>query len=165
MTASHSPTLVIGVGNEYRGDDGAGIAVARLLRNQLPSQVRILEQSGEGTSLLDSWRAAASVVLVDAVQSGAAPGTIHRFDASQAPVPAGLFPCSTHAFGVAEAIEMARALHELPSRMVVYGIEGADFADGNGLSPAVQRAVAQVAAQVGRELRNSSDIERRQEAK
>ena len=152
MTTSPAPPLLIGVGNEYRGDDGVGIAVARLLRDRLPATVRILELSGEGTVLMDAWRGAESVIVVDAVQSGAAPGTIHRFDTRELPLPSGLFPCSTHSFGVAEAIEMARALHELPPRLIVYGIEGEDFGDGNGLTPSVQRAVDDVARQISNEL-------------
>ena len=159
MTNSPSSTVVIGVGNEYRGDDGAGITVARLLRERLKAQARVIEESGEGTALLDAWRGAATVILVDAVQSGAAPGTVHRFDASENPVPSGVFPCSTHAFGVAEAIEMARAFHELPPRLIVYGIEGENFANATGLSPTVERSVAQVADRVISELQTASTFE------
>ena len=158
MTASPSHTIVIGVGNEYRGDDGAGIAVARLLLLRVPADVRVIEQSGEGTSLLDAWHGATSVILVDAIQSGAEPGTIHCFDASENALPSGVFPCSTHAFGVAEAIEMARALRELPPHLIVYGIEGETFADAQGLSPAVQRAVAEVAKRIAGKIETASNF-------
>lgn len=159
MTNSPSSTVVIGVGNEFRGDDGAGIAAARLLREQLPAKTRVIEESGEGTSLLDAWRGATGVILVDAVQSGAAPGTVHRFDSSENPVPGGVFPCSTHTFGVAEAIEMARSLHELPRRLIVYGIEGENFADRASLSPAVEQAVARVVERVISELQTAPTFE------
>jgi hydrogenase maturation protease len=76
--------------------------------------------------------------------SGAAPGTIRRFDASAQPLPKDAFRCSTHAFGVARAIELSRALGELPRSLVVYGIEGKNFAAGVGLSPEVERAVGEV---------------------
>jgi len=158
MTIAPSPTIVIGVGNEYRGDDGAGIAVARLLLRRVPAEVCVIEESGEGTSLLDAWRGAPSVILVDAIQSGAAPGTIHCFNASQNPVPSKVFPCSTHAFGVAEAIEMARALHELPPHLIVYGIEGESFADVQRLSPTVQRAVAEVAKRIAGKIETASNF-------
>jgi len=75
------------------------------------------------------------------------PGTIHRFDAAT-PVPSGLFSYTTHQFSVAEAIELARSLQQLPLRLVVYGIEGADFAPGIGLSPAVEEAVKSLAAEI-----------------
>ena len=159
MTNSPSSTVVIGVGNEFRGDDGGGITVVRLLRELLPPEARVIEESGEGTSLLDAWRGATAVVLVDAVQSAAAPGTVYRFDASDNALPSGVFPCSTHAFGVAEAIEMARALHELPPRLIVYGIEGENFASVKGLSPAVEQAVAKVVERVISELRTASTFE------
>jgi hydrogenase maturation protease len=156
MTTSPLRTVVIGVGNEFRGDDGAGTVVARLLRKQLPAEILIIEESGEGTSLMDAWRGATSVILVDAVQSGAAPGTIHRFDVSAGPVPKGLLPCSTHAFGVAEAIELARALHELPPQVIVYGVEGGDFSNVDGLAGAVQRAAVEVVKRIVEELQTAS---------
>src|SRR5271157_5764524 len=135
----------IGVGNEYRGDDGAGVAVARRLPAQFPCGVTILEESGEGAALIQAWEGAAWVMLVDAVRSGAPPGTIQRLDARTAPVPAGFFHYSTHAFSVAEAVELARSLERLPPQLIVYGIEGENFDAGVGLSSAVRQAVETVA--------------------
>ena len=152
MTVPLPRTIVIGVGNEFRGDDGAGLAVARLLRAQLPPGIPVFEQSGEGTSLMDAWRNASHVLVIDAVHCGVSPGTIHRIDASTDRLPASLFPCSTHAFGVAEAIEMARALHELPPTVVLYGIEAATFEDVQKLSAEVARAVSLVSAQISNEV-------------
>ena len=140
--------LIIGVGNAYRGDDGAGLAVAHALRATLPPEIEVIEESGEGTSLMDAWRGASRVILIDAVHSGAVPGTIHHFDASTSTVPTALFPCSTHAFGVADAIEMARALRELPEQLMIYGIEGGNFDEIDGLSRDVQHAVAAVVRQI-----------------
>ena len=151
MTAS-SKTIIIGIGNAHRGDDGTGLAVARALRPKLPPEIEVIEQFGEGTSLMDAWRGASRVILIDAVHSGAAPGTIHHIDASTSPVPTALFPCSTHAFGVADAIEMARALHRLPPQVNIYGIESANFDEIEGLSPEVTRAVAAVARQILEDL-------------
>jgi hydrogenase maturation protease len=102
--------------------------------------------------LIDGLVGAESAVVVDAVASGAEPGTLHRFDASAEPIPARVFRSSTHAFGVGEAIELARALGKLPRRVVVYGIEGASFAAGEGLSPAVAEAVELAVAAVLEEL-------------
>ena len=79
------------------------------------------------------------IVLVDAVSSGAPPGTVHSFDASAEPLPAVLFGASsTHALGLAEAVELARSLGRLPGRVLVYGVEGGTFAYGKGLSPEVE---------------------------
>lgn len=143
-----SSTLIIGVGNIYRGDDGAGLAVARRLReNDLPG-VTVIEQAGEGTALMEAWRNAERVALIDAVRSQARPGTIHRFDAHQGRLPTSVVYCSTHAFGLAEAVELARVLAWLPPVLIVYGIEGARYQEGTGLSPPVKHAVEQLATRI-----------------
>jgi hydrogenase maturation protease len=152
MTAAQQGIVVIGVGNEYRGDDGAGIAVTRRLRKRFPTSVTILEESGEGAALMEAWQGATLAVLVDAVRSGASPGTIHRLDARAAPLPAGFFRYSTHAFSLAEAVELARSLDRLPPRVIVYGIEGENFDLGVELSPAVENAVEVVVEQVTEEV-------------
>lgn len=145
-----SDVLVIGLGNDYRGDDGAGHRCVRLLERG--DGVRVLEESGEGAALMDSWQGADTVILIDAVQSGRIPGTIHRLDAHSEAIPAQFFHYSTHAFSVAEAVELARALDRLPQRLILYGIEGANFAAGESLSPEVSRAVGEVAERVRREI-------------
>jgi|ERR1035438_6274437 hydrogenase maturation protease len=155
MTATQPSIVVIGVGNEYRSDDRAGIAVARRLRALFPADVTILEESGEGTALMEAWQGAAWVTLVDAVRSGASPGTIHRLDARAAPLPMGFFHYSTHAFSVAEAVELARSLDQLPAHLVVYGIEGANFAAGTELSPAIEQAVEVVVERLAEEVRGA----------
>ncbi len=145
--------LVIGVGNPYRRDDAVGREVVRRLRRRALSGVRLVEQDGEGTALLEVWEGADLVILVDAVASGAAPGTVHRFDAAEGPLPATLARGSTHAMGVAEAVELARALGQLPRRLLVYGIEGEHFSPGVGLSARVREAVDRVVASILQDLR------------
>jgi hydrogenase maturation protease len=140
---------VIGVGNVYRRDDGVGPAVAKRLRERR-DEVAVCEQ--EPSRLLDAWAGAELALVVDAVASGAEPGTVHRFDASERAVPAGVFRGSTHALGVGEAIELARALGRLPGRVLVYGVEGEEFAAGDGLSPAVAAAVEPLVAELIEEV-------------
>jgi hydrogenase maturation protease len=140
--------LIIGIGNEYRGDDAVGLIVARRLRGRLSASVKVLEQTGDGAALMEAWRGVETVIVIDAVASGAAPGAIHRFDANTRPISKNAFRCSTHAFGVAEAIELSRALGEIPQSLVVYGIEGKNFAAGVGLSPEVEKAACQAVRQV-----------------
>jgi hydrogenase maturation protease len=140
--------LVIGAGNDLRRDDAAGLEAVRRLRN---AGVRVLEARGDLAGLADAWTAEDSVFVVDAARTGAPPGTVHRFEAASTPLPAVFARGSTHAIGVAEAVELARALGRLPRSLVVYGIEGSDFAHGEGLSPAVAGAVAEVAARIAQE--------------
>ena len=148
-----SDVLVIGVGNTFRGDDGVGPVVAARLKELALPGVTILEQSGEGTSLMAAWENAAYVIVIDAVQSGAEPGTIHRLDVTDKPIPAQFGSrFSGHAFGVAGAVEMARLLDRLPKRLIVYGIEGLAFATRQGLSAEVERGVETAVQQIRKEL-------------
>lgn len=139
-------TRIIGVGNPDRGDDAAGLEVARRLR--LLHGIETLECAGAMTDLLQAWSGAADVVVVDAMVSGRPPGTVTRFDAARGPLPAAPFRGSTHGLGVAEAVALARTLGQLPVRLTVWGIEGADFTLGSALTPAVAAAVAQVVAEL-----------------
>ncbi len=144
--------LVIGVGNPYRGDDGVGPAVARAVADLAPETVAVLEYGGEGAGLAEMWTGMDTVILVDAVSSGGTPGTVHRFDARETPIPVGLLHHSSHAFGVAEAVELARAVGRLPPRLIVYGIVGERFAPGSGLTGAVEGAVPRVVDRIVRDV-------------
>jgi hydrogenase maturation protease len=141
---------VIGVGNAYRGDDAAGLAVARLLRER---GVEALDQEGEPVALVELLAGHGAVVLIDAVRSGASPGTVHRVDASTEPLPQELRgSTSTHAIGLGETIELARVLGRLPPRVLVYGVEGERFDAGEQLSPAVRAAIGPLADAIAAEL-------------
>lgn len=129
--------VVIGVGNAARGDDAAGVIAARRLGG--------LEHEGDPVALLHVWCDADTAIVIDAVSSGAPPGTVHRFDATAAPLPTKLRgSSSTHALGLAEAIELGRTLGQLPARLIVYGIEGERFEAGAELTPAVAAAIEAV---------------------
>lgn len=143
---------LIGIGDHFRRDDAAGLEVARLLRLAAPPGVTVLEQEGEPTSLLEAWSGATEALVIDGVDSGAEPGTLHRFEATDGPLPTELFRPSTHDLGVAEAVELAREVGHLPHRLAVYGIEGESFEDGEGLTPTVQAAVEQLVAELYEEL-------------
>jgi hydrogenase maturation protease len=140
--------MIIGVGNAYRGDDAVGQVVAQRLREEPLNHVTVLVQDSAGADLLESWRDTDVVMLIDAVQSGARPGTVHCIEATERPVPKTLRHCSTHAFGVGAAIELARVLQQLPPRLVIYGIEGQTFDMGAGLSEAVAQTVPEVLARM-----------------
>ena len=132
--------VVIGVGNPWRRDDGVGHIVAIAASHRLADAVDVVRCEGEPTRLLDAWRRRPLAVVVDAVRSGAPPGTVHRWtDASR-----GIAPPRTsgsHAMGVADAIALGRALDQLPERLVVIGIEAGDTSDGEGLSASVAASV------------------------
>jgi hydrogenase maturation protease len=143
---------VIGVGNRWRSDDAVGLDVARALAGTLPDGVEVLEREGEPASLIDAWDGAESVWLADAISSGAAAGTLHRLDASRDKLPAELFRTSTHHLGLAEAVELARALGRLPRQLVVFGVEGAKFDVGDELTPEVRAASVRAAEAIREEV-------------
>jgi hydrogenase maturation protease len=144
--------VVIGVGNGMRGDDAAGLAVAEQVRASVPDDVAVRICEEEPTRLIDAFGEAEVAFLVDAVSTGAPAGTVHRFDASDGPVPSLDRRSSTHALGIGEALELARALGRLPSRTVVFGVEGSDFVAREGMTPAVADGVARVSATLLKEV-------------
>ena len=148
--------LVIGIGNADRGDDAVGLLVARRLSTLCSAAVRIMEHSGDPTSLLAHLGDAECVILVDACMTGGPPGTISRFDLAAAALPHVAFVCSTHGMGLAEAVELARALGRFPCRCVVYAIDGRNFEIGAALSPEVATAAERVADLIRSELQGTS---------
>jgi hydrogenase maturation protease len=143
---------LIGIGSRSRRDDAAGLEVARRLREARPPGVEILEDEGEPSSLLDAWLGADDVVVVDGVTSGSPPGTLHRYEATEEPLPAEMFRPSTHAMGIADAVKLGRELGLLPRRLAVYGLEGESFEEGEGLTESVELAVDQLVAELAGEL-------------
>jgi hydrogenase maturation protease len=142
---------VIGIGNPLRGDDAIGLLVARRVRELAGPEVDVIELEGEPSRLIDGWQGVRLAVVVDAVRSGATEGSVIRFDATADPLPLSLSVTSTHALGLGDAIEIARSLDLLPTRLIVYAIEGTRFQAGAEVSPAVAAVVEAVAADVVRE--------------
>ena len=143
---------IIGLGNEFRGDDAVGLLAVRRLRGMVSDCTEVIEAAMAGVDLLELMKGAPVVLLIDAVRSGQSPGTIHRLDASSSPLAPELFPRSTHAIGVADALELARALGVLPPTVIVYGVEAADMEMGHPLSPPVDHALHDVVQLVLREI-------------
>jgi len=133
--------LIIGCGNELRGDDAAGLLVARHLRSL---GLNAFEHSGDGLNLIQLWEPSSEVVLVDAVLAQGDLGQVRVWDGIAAPLEPDLFRFSSHSLGVGEAIEMARLLGSLPKQLLIYGIEGKQFEVGTTPSAAVLQAVEKV---------------------
>jgi len=136
--------LVIGCGNRDRSDDGAGVMVAERVR-ELGVQAEI--SSGESLALIEAWSQADDVVLVDAVVTGAPVGKVWLWDGGQVTTQ-GSISISTHGYGVAEAIKLARILDRLPKRLRLFGIEGRLFDFGSEISAEVIAAVKEVVEQI-----------------
>ncbi|MFJ5117195.1 hydrogenase maturation protease [Kitasatospora sp. NPDC088548] len=148
---------VIGVGNEYRHDDGVGWAVvARLAKRAeqrpLPGGTVLRVCDGDPARLITLWEGAELAVVVDAAHAHPGrPGRVHRLALEGARrTPGGA--TSSHGLGLGEAVELARVLGRLPRRLVVYAVEGADGSLGTGLSAPVAAVVAPLAERIAAEI-------------
>lgn len=139
---------IIGCGNPDRGDDQAGLLVSERLRAQ---GLQAETYTGDPLALLERWRSDDHVILVDAMLTGAAAGTVRVWDHRLPGVSEGL-ALSSHGFDIAKAIELANTLGRLPATLRIYGIEGQRFERGIDISPEVERAIAAVARQIATEL-------------
>ena len=139
-----SGIVVIGIGNEFRRDDSVGLAVAREVAKLEFPDVKVIEHTGEGAALMEAWKGADVAILIDAVCSDNLPGTVHRMEPRTETIPSNFFNYSTHAFSVAEAIELAKAMKSETPELILYGIDGADFGAGEGLSEEVEKKVQDV---------------------
>lgn len=139
--------LVIGLGNDLRGDDGAGARVVRALRESARSAgIDVRELPGEPVGLLEAWERHEAVIVVDAMRSGAPAGTIRRFELGEDPLRRTLrSSSSTHALSLEDALELGRVLNRLPAKLVIFAVEGASFETGDGLSPEVERVTSALA--------------------
>jgi hydrogenase maturation protease len=144
-------SVVIGVGNEFRRDDGVGPAVAERVRSLGLPGVQVVTNDGEPARVLEAWTGADIAVVIDAaVLRDPTPGHVHRMDVDGLPGAAAAH--SSHGLGIPEAVELARALDRMPDRIVFYTVEVSETGFGTGLSAPVAAAVPAVAAAVLREL-------------
>jgi hydrogenase maturation protease len=88
-------------------------------------------------AIIERWRGVDRLIVVDAVASGAAPGTVHCFNLNRESLPGDLSFCSSHAFGLAALLNLARALDRLPPQAWVFGVEAHDFTPGQAVSETV----------------------------
>lgn len=146
-------TLFIGIGNGFRQDDGAGVYIMRQLEQLLngAGNCFFAQSSGEGTGLMELWQNYDNVILFDAIMKQGRPGRTYYFLAEKNSFPADFFHYSSHAFSLAEAVELARTLDKLPRQLMVYGVEGKDFYFGEELSHEVlagcNKIIKEVASQ------------------
>lgn len=143
--------VVIGVGNRWRQDDAAGPLVLDTLRDRLDADISLVESDGEPTRLIDAFAEAEVVVLVDAVKTGATPGTVHRFTSDELPEGMGIGQ-SSHLVGLIGTIELGKLLGKLPNGLVLIGIEASNFDHGEGMTDPVTAGVKAAADAVIVEL-------------
>ena len=144
---------VVGIGQTLRGDDAAGPEAVQLWQKTFPAtasnpRLRVQHADMPGLELIDLLAKADSVLLVDAVRSGAAPGKLHLVTPQQV-APGNSALGSSHGWGVAETLALAQELHyPLPAQIMILGIEAASFQMGTPLSKAVADSLIKAAEMI-----------------
>lgn len=147
---------VIGLGNDHRGDDAAGLAAARRLQERLAElapAVDVRAHGGEPVDLLHLWDGADLAVLIDAADDGGPPGRILRVDYGRDALPEGRRSTSSHAFDLPLALELAGRMDALPPRLVLYLVTGGRFGVGAPLSAEVEATLPELERRVEADVR------------
>lgn len=149
MPIGHDIPLFIGIGNEFRQDDAVGLWMVRQLKQTWKEGLaEYAEACGEGTELMDLWQRANHVVVFDALMNQGQPGRCVHLVAEREHFPADFFKYSSHAFSLAEAVELSRVLGQLPQRLEVYAVEGERFGYGQSLSAPVLAGCQKLLAEI-----------------
>ena len=159
MVSGAAKVVVIALGNRFRGDDGIGPIVAERLKNNVADRpggrvdgCTIVEGKDDAMALVSAWENAALAVVIDAAVSGGAPGTIRRLEAGVQPLSKDVARCSSHGLGLAEAVELGKALGRRPGRLVIFAVEANTFEQGAAMSPQVAAAVEELVQNIEAEI-------------
>jgi hydrogenase maturation protease len=152
-------TVIIGCGNLLRGDDGVGpLLIRKLWKLGLPPGVRLADGGTAGMDVAFQIGDAEELILVDACQTGAEPGTIYELPGEEVetPPPEGI---NLHDFRWDHAIAMGRWLlkDRFPKKVTVFLIEAENLSHGFGLSPTVESAMERLAKELLRRVGVEAD--------
>jgi hydrogenase maturation protease len=151
--SSPPATLIVGLGNPLRGDDGVGVRVARALAEQeLPGDVEVLDGGTLGLGLVPLMEGRRRVIVVDAADVGRTPGQFVRFRLGDARLLGDDQHLSVHAAGLRDALLLARALDMLPDEVVLVGVQPVNLEWNSSLSPEVEAAIPHITATIVDEL-------------
>jgi hydrogenase maturation protease len=145
----HAPPKILGLGS-FHGDDQAAWRLIELLSSD-PKCADRCARLCSPWDILSHLADGGPLVIVDACISGAAAGTIRRWTAQELPSDSGI-RMSSHGGGLGETFALAGSLGYDLSKASVIGIEVEATAPGTPLSPAVQRAVAELARLLSDEI-------------
>ncbi|GFO70829.1 hydrogenase 2 maturation endopeptidase [Geomonas limicola] len=147
--------LVLGVGNLLMQDEGVGGRAIEELekRFRIPPAVELLDGGTAGLELLNQLGCRDALIIVDAVQSGKAPGTVIRFEGDQVPA---VFrrKISPHQLGISDLLAAARLIDLLPKRLVLFGVQPAELGTGLELSSKVAGVLGELTLLIALELQS-----------
>jgi len=146
--------LILGIGNKFRSDDGAGVAAAEKIEKFGMDKFDVKIADGEGTEIMEAWKGYDNVIIIDAVQKNKCAGKIHEINANDKVLESDFFNYSSHAFGLAEAINVSKVMNKLPKFLIVYGIEGEHFQFDTKLTPKIEKSVDKIAEMIKKRYGN-----------
>jgi hydrogenase maturation protease len=153
-------SLVLGLGNPFRGDDGVGTSVIAALKGQdQPPNVVVMDGGTPGLETVLIWQGYQRVIIVDAADMGMQPGSWKRFKLGEAVFPVGesAMQGTLHSAGLAEALALAEALEIMPPELVFYGVQPASTGWSADLTEAVNAAVPALCEAISAEI---ADVKR-----
>ncbi len=144
--------MVIGVGNDLRGDDAIGcVAARRLSAKNIPSVI-VNEVQDDCTILLDYFQQSENCIFIDAIVSGKKIGTISRIDLLNSPADKIPLQPSSHTFGILEAVAYAKLTNKSPKKSFLYGVESGNFEFGSAMSKEVESAIPELIERIEKEI-------------
>jgi hydrogenase maturation protease len=156
LDTSFSATLVIGLGNLLRGDDGVGVRVVQMLAEQaLPPGVEVIDGGTQGLGIVNLIEGRRRVIVVDAADVGQSPGQFVRFTLDEAHLLGDEQRLSIHAAGLRDALLLAQALKMLPDEVIIFGVQPANLEWDSTLSPQVEAILPDLIEAILAELENS----------
>jgi hydrogenase maturation protease len=143
-----SKTIIVGVGNTYRKDDGFGPAIIKKLHQEdLPKKINLLDLGTNGFALVDLAQQYSKIIIIDAVNMQSQPGDFRIFSLAEAKIKIKSDALSTHGFGLSEVLKLLETLAIKPDLKIV-GIQPQDISFGQGLSNEVNHKIPLVLKEI-----------------
>lgn len=157
MKETRKLPLIIGVGNDLRGDDALGIRVVQLLENEHPDLGEYMTIQGDVSRVINYW-GDRDILMVDAISSNYyEPGMIHMVCSVDDLIKDKQHQYSTHGLGITEALHMGQLIHSVPSSLLFIGVEGVQWKMGDPLSEKVEHSIPIVKQRVLNYIRFNLD--------
>jgi hydrogenase maturation protease len=155
---SQKDTLILGIGNILLKDEGVGVHVVRRIKGMdLPKDVEVLDGGTAGLELVDFIENRRKLIVVDAVKTGAKPGTIYRLLETNLKIkPKAIM--SFHEIDFLDALYMSDVMKNKPKEIIVIGVEPKDMSDGVELSPEIEERIPRIIEIVMKELNHKEEI-------